>query len=82
MSPEDFATLLRMVKESDPFRDLLLFAWHTGCRPQEARHIEPRHVQLHAECIVIPKEEAKGKRRPRIIMLDATAVDIVSRLMQ
>jgi integrase len=82
MSSEDFAAILSLVKEGDPFRALLLFAWHTGCRPREARHIEPRHVQLPAECIVIPKEEAKGRRRPRIIMLDATAFEIVARLMQ
>jgi integrase len=81
MSPDDFATLLNMVKEGDPFRDLLLFAWHSGCRPQEARHIEPRHVHLAAGCVVIPKEEAKGKKRPRVIHLHGPALEVVARLM-
>ncbi len=82
MSRQDFDTLLAMVKEGDPFRDLLLFAWNSGCRPQEARHIEPRHVQLPAECIVVPKDEAKGKRRARVIHLHGAALEIVTRLMQ
>ncbi len=81
MSADDFALLLSKVEEGDPFRDLLLFAWHTGCRPQEVRHIEPRHVNLAEECIVIPKEEAKGKQRPRIIYLHGPALEIVRRLL-
>jgi integrase len=81
MSAEDFALLLSKVAAGDPFRDLLVFAWHTGCRPQEARLIEPRHVNLAGECIVIPKEEAKGKRRPRVIYLDGPALEIVRRLL-
>ena len=55
---EDFALLLDRFPEGDPFRDLILFSWHSGCRPQEARLIEARHVQLAADCILIPKEEA------------------------
>ncbi len=81
VSPEDFAQLLAKVKPGDPFRDLLLFAWHSGCRPQEVRHIEPRHIQLASECIVIPKEEAKGKRRARIILLEGPALEIIKRLL-
>lgn len=62
LTPGDFATVVDHYAEGDPFRDLLLFAWHSGCRPQEVRHMEARHVHLETECIVIPKEEAKGKR--------------------
>jgi integrase len=82
MSPEDFTAVLSRYEEGDPFRDLLLFAWHSGCRPQEARHIEPRHVHLAAECVVIPKEEAKGKRRARVILLHGPALEIVRRLLE
>ena len=80
MTPEDFADILTHIKEPDTFRDLLLFSWHSGCRPQEARHIEFRHVNLTEECIVIPKEEAKGKRRARVILMNGTALEIVTRL--
>src|SRR5262245_12607090 len=80
-TPEGFPTIAGRYAESDPFRDLLEFAWHSGCRPQEARLIEARHVQLQAECIIIPKKEAKGKRRPRIILLHGRALEIVRRLL-
>ena len=82
MSPEDFAAVLAAVREDDPFRDLLQFAWHTGCRPQEVRHIGPHHVRLDDDCVVIPKEEAKGKRRLRLIHLHGPALEVVARLMQ
>ena len=81
MTPEDFQTSCVTSSEGDPFRDLFVFIWHAGCRPQEARHIEPRHVQLDQERIVIPKEEAKGKRYPRVIYLHGPALEIVTRLM-
>ena len=81
MAPEDFLAILARLRQGDPFRDLFLFLWHSGCRPQEARHIEPRHVQLDQERIVIPKEEAKGKRYPRVIYLHGPALEIVTRLM-
>jgi integrase/recombinase XerC len=82
MAPGDFQAMLARVEEGDPFRDLLLFLWHTGCRPQEARHVEPRHVDLERAVVVIPKEEAKGNRYPRFIHLHSPAVEIVQRLMK
>lgn len=80
-TPEDFAILLDRFPEGDPFRDLLAFAWHSGCRPQEAKQIEARHVQVTAECVIFPKEEAKGKRRARVILLHGPALEIIKRLM-
>jgi len=53
--------------EGDPFRDLLEFAWETGCRPQEAKRLEARHVDLEHHRATFPTLEAKGKRRPRVI---------------
>lgn len=81
VTPEDFADIIGHYSDGDPFRDLILFAWTSGCRPQEASQIEARHVNLEAGCIVIPKEEAKGKRRIRIIHLHGDALEIVSRLV-
>lgn len=79
---EDFILLLDRFPQGDPFRDLMMFSWHSGCRPQESRLIEARHVQLAAECIIIPKEEAKGQRRPRVILLHGPALEIIRRLVQ
>lgn len=81
MAPDDFQAILGRIEEDDPFRDLFLFIWHTGCFPQEARHIEPRHVDLERAVIVIPKDEAKGKRYPRFIHLHGASLEIVRRLM-
>jgi hypothetical protein len=65
MTPADFETLLSHVKD-DPFRELLTFAYEAGCRPQEARLIEARHLKLDHHRIEIPPEEAKGKKRWRV----------------
>jgi integrase len=81
MAPADFQVILARIGESDPFRDLFLFLWHTGCRPQKARHIESRHVDMDRAVVVIPKEEAKDKRYPRFIHLHGPALEIVRRLM-
>ncbi len=81
MTPEDFKNILGHLDEGDPFRDILTFMWFTGCRPQEARHIEPRHVYLDRGCVIIPKEEAKGKRKARIIHLQGEAFEIVRKWM-
>lgn len=81
MTPGDYQNIMVNLPEDDPFADVLTFMWHTGCRPQEVRHIEPRHVFLDRECVVIPKEEAKGKRKARIIYLQGPALEIIKRLM-
>lgn len=81
MKPEDFENILARLTQGDPFRDLFLFAWHSGARPQEIRHIEPRHVDLERERIVFPKEESKGKRKSRVIYLQGVALEIIQRLM-
>jgi integrase len=74
--------MIALVKPWDPFHDLLTFSWESGCRPQEARHIERRHIRLEYHRIEIPAEEAKGKRRWRVIYLSPKAEGIVIRLMQ
>jgi len=80
LTPEGFAELVSHYPAGDPFRDLLEFSWHSGCRPQEAAHVEARHVHPAAECVVLPKEEAKGKRKVRVILLHGPALEIVRRL--
>lgn len=81
MKPGDYEEILTHLREGDPFRDLFITVWLTGMRPQEVRHIEPRHVELERERIVFPAEESKGKRKKRIIYLHGEALAIVTRLM-
>jgi integrase len=81
VTPEDFREIIACVKD-EPFRDLLTFAWETGCRPQEARHVEARHVNLDLARVEIPPAEAKGRKRWRIIRLNDKALSIVKRLLE
>jgi integrase len=81
LTPEDFVDLIALVKENDSFRDLLAFSWECGCRPQEARSIEARHVRLENHRIEIPPKEAKGKQRWRIIYLSEQAEAIIRGLV-
>jgi integrase len=80
LTPEAYAVLLALVPLIDPFHDLLVMMWECGCRPQEARHMEARHVHLEGHRIEIPALEAKGKKRWRVIYLSPIAEEIVSRL--
>ncbi len=81
MKPADYEQMLALIKPGDPFRDLFTFAWVTGARPQEIRHIEQRHIFLDRKRIVFPAEESKGKRNERVIRLNMVALEIVERLL-
>jgi len=67
--------------DGDAFRDVLEFAWETGCRPFEVKRIEARHVQLDKHSVVFPPKEAKGKKRWRVIHLTPRAEEIIRRLL-
>lgn len=80
--PEGVEIFLNAVAPNDPFRDLLIFAWSCGCRPQEARHIESRHVDLGAMKIMFPAKESKGKRHERRILINKTTLPIIEKLLE
>lgn len=75
----DYDKILGLLPSNDPFRDLLIFVWTVGCRPQEVRHIEYRHLHLDGGYILFPKEESKGKKQPRKIILNDVAMDIIKK---
>jgi integrase len=81
LTPSEFAGLLGRVKEHS-FRDVLEFCWETGCRVQEVRAIEPRHVRLDRCRVELPPPEAKGKKRWRFIYLTPRAEEIVRGLLE
>lgn len=70
------------IHPTDSFLDFITFMWSCGCRPQEARHIEARHVELAAMRIVFPAIESKGKRHPRKILLNNTTLPIIQKLVE
>lgn len=80
-TPDDFKKMIGLIDPSDPFYDLVVFVWETGVRPREASHIEHRHVDLANRRIMFPKEESKGKRRPRRILLNNKALALVEKWM-
>lgn len=79
---DSYEAILSHLDKDDPFMDFLLFAYNTGARPQEIRHIEPRHVFIESRKIVFPIKESKGKRSERVIRLNDVAIEIVERLMK
>jgi len=66
--PEQWDKLVAAVKDQ-PFLDMLTTLKETGCRPQEARRVEARHLDRAGQCWVFPKDESKGKRQARIVHL-------------
>jgi len=81
VSPEKFAEILAAISDQQ-FKDLLVFVYATGCRPQEVSHVEKRHVELQLNRIVFPPSESKGKEYPRVIYLNEVAVSVVTRLCE
>jgi integrase len=77
VTPDTWPKIRDRYKEGDPFRELLEFAWETGCRPEEVKKIEARHVQIEQHRIVFPKVEAKGKKKPRVIYMTPRAEAII-----
>jgi len=80
LSPDDFKKLLEHLHGE--FRDLVVTAWETGCRPQEVTKVEARHVDLKNGCWVFPAAESKGKREKRSVYLSDTALAITKKLME
>ena len=77
-SPADWERILAEAKD-ECFRDILTFMWETGCRPQEARQVEARHVDVANEIVVFQASESKTGQ-VRVILLSDTAVEVCQRL--
>lgn len=82
VTKEDWKRIKAHYPDGDPFVLLLEFSWESGCRPQESKRIEARHIDLPRSRVVFPKEEAKGKRRARVIHLTQTAARILAVLVR
>ena len=65
-------------KVHDDLLDILTVLKETGCRPQEARIIEARHLQ--GQCCVLTLDESKGGQTQRVIHLSDAAYAILQRL--
>jgi len=79
LSEQEFTELMSL-KMSQNFRTLLRFCWLTGVRAMEAFILQWDWVSLEEKIIIIPKEFAKGKKKPRIIVLCDEALALVRNL--
>jgi len=78
LSQRDFDGALACVPNQN-FNDIASFIWFTGCRPEEAVKITVEMVDLRLSRVIIPRPEAKKKKRPRVIYLCDEAKKIVER---
>jgi integrase len=63
------------------FLDLLEILKETGCRPQEARIVEARHVDRERRQWILERANSKGKKVRRVVRLNDAAWAITQRLM-
>lgn len=76
LTQKEFDTLLAEVRD-DAFRDVLEFCWETGTRVQEVRLLEAAHYKPELGRFELPPQQAKGKKRWRLIYLTKRAEEIV-----
>jgi len=78
--PDEFARLLTFVPDTR-FRELLVTTYQTGCRPQESLRVVAEWVDVKQARWIFPQMKSKGKKSPRIIYLNDTAMAICTRLI-
>lgn len=79
--PDEFDAIIGSYPEDDPFRDLLIVSYDSGCRPQEIRKLEARHIELEKSRAVIPAEEAKGHIQRAFYFPTDRSMEIIRRLV-
>ena len=77
--PDQWKALVDAVQNL-AFLDYITVMKETGCRPQEIRKVESRHLDRKNQCWVFPIDESKGKREKRIVHLTDQAFEICQRL--
>src|SRR4029434_695818 len=70
LSAFEWARLVAALKKRDrpegaAFLDLITLLRETGCRPQEARIIEARHVDKESRCLILDRGQSKGHSETR-----------------
>lgn len=81
VTTDDLTELVGKIRDA-AFRELCIVSFDLGCRPQEIKVIEARHVQLDKQRCLIPADEAKGRRARAIYIPTQRSLAIVERLTQ
>ena len=71
--------VLALYKEGDPFLDFLRVLLTTGCRPQEARIVEARHINWQSGKVNFQDGEVPGKEGAREILLTPEVASILKK---
>lgn len=62
--------------EDQNLRQILRFLLETGCRPNEAMKFEGYMLDQESSCVVMPSKTTRRTRKPRIIYLNPTALQL------
>jgi integrase len=81
VTPAEFERILAMFPDQ-PFRDLLITVWETGCRPQEVLGVEKKDVDEKGKRWVFTIKGSKGKKKSRVVYLSDKAFEITARLIE
>lgn len=79
--PKQFADILEK-ETTECWRDFLNFMRETGCRVQEIRILEASHLDEQNQRFILPANQAKGKKIPRVIYMSDAAAEIAQRRMK
>ncbi len=78
VTPQEYALVMSRITHQ-PFRDLLTVVWETGCRSLEARTATAAHLDRVGGRWVFPRQKSKGKKKQRVVYLNARALEVVLR---
>jgi integrase len=79
LSKAQWAEVLARYLPDDPFYDFLYILIHTGCRPQEARILEARHIDWQTGVAQFKDGEVPGKKGDRQLRLTRDAAAVLQR---
>ncbi len=81
ITPEEFENL---IKHTSPrLTDLLIVSYDCGARPNEIKDLEKRHIDLEKSRAVIHADEAKGRKKTRVVYFPTErSLEIIQRLCE
>ncbi|QDT42567.1 Tyrosine recombinase XerC [Gimesia alba] len=80
ISLDEFKEILKNTPDRN-FRNLLRFCWECGCRPQEAKNLEAKHIEFEKHRFIYETKDSKGKKSARVVYLTEKAEVILRRIL-
>ena len=77
---EKVLDLVAKSRDGGCLHDAFVVSRETGCRVQELRRFEAKHLDRGHRCFVLERVNSKGKKRRRVVHLTDKAFEIVDRL--